>query len=58
MRRGIPRPTPSTVGVVLQVSSLLVVAGGLMVILISDINRDRSGTAKVEPPAFVSMMDR
>jgi hypothetical protein len=40
----------------LQVSSLLVVAGGLVVILISDINRHRNATAKVEPPAFVSMM--
>ena len=58
MRRGIPRPTPSTVGVVLQVASLLVVAGGLMVILISDINRHQSATAKVEPPASVSMMQR
>jgi len=44
--------------VVLQVASLLVVAGGLMVILISDINRHLSATAKVEPPASVSMMQR
>jgi len=42
--------------VVLQVASLLVVAGGLVVILISDINHHRSATAKVEPPAFVSTM--
>ncbi len=56
MRRGTQRPTPSTVGVVLQVASLLVVAGGLMVILISDINRHQSATAKVEPPALVTVM--
>ena len=58
MRRGLPRPTPSAVAVVLQVASLLVVASGLVVILISDINRPKSVTAKVEPPAFVSMMHR
>jgi|GEM_PF-322960 len=37
MRRGVPRPTPSAGAVVLQVASLLVVASGLVVILISDI---------------------
>jgi hypothetical protein len=58
MRRGLPRPTPSAVAVVLQVASLLVVASGLVVILISDINRPKSTTAKVEPPAFVSMTHR
>lgn len=31
MRRGLPRPTPSAVAVVLQVASLLVVASGLVV---------------------------
>jgi hypothetical protein len=56
MRRGLPRPTPSAVAVVLQVASLLVVASGLVAILISDINRHKSATAKVDPPAFVSMM--
>ena len=56
MRRGLPRPTPSALAVVLQVASLLVVAGGLMVILISDINHHRSATAKVEPPALVTVM--
>ena len=58
MRRGLPRPTPSAVAVVLQVASLLVVASGLVAILISDINRQKSATAKVEPSAFVSMMPR
>jgi hypothetical protein len=38
--------------VALQVASLLVVASGLVVILISDINRHKSATAK-EPPALV-----
>ena len=56
MRRGLPRPTPSAVALVLQVASLLVVAGGLIVILITDINRHKSATAKVEPPTFVRMM--
>jgi hypothetical protein len=42
----------------LQVASLLVVGGGLVVILVSDINRHQSVTAKVEPPASVSMMQR
>ena len=56
MRRGLPRPTPSTVGVVLQVASLLVVAGGLVVILISDVNRHQNAQAKVEPPALVTVM--
>jgi hypothetical protein len=56
MRRGLPRPTPSALAVVLQVASLLVVAGGLVVILISDINRHQSAAAKVEPPAFVTVM--
>ena len=58
MRRGTQRPTLSPVAVMLQVASLLVVGGGLVVILVSDINRHQSVTAKVEPPAFVSMMDR
>ena len=56
MRRGLPRPTPSALAVVLQVASLLVVAGGLMVILISDIDRHQSAKAKVEPPALVTVM--
>jgi len=56
MRRGLPRPTPSAVAVMMQVASLLVVAGGLIVILISDINSHKSATASVEPPTFVSMM--
>jgi hypothetical protein len=33
----------------MQVASLLVVAGGLIVILISDINSHKSATASVEP---------
>jgi len=49
MRRGLPRPTPSAVAVMMQVASLLVVAGGLIVILISDINSHKSATASVEP---------
>ena len=56
MRRGLPRPTPSALAVVLQVASLLVVAGGLVVILISDINRHQNAAAKVEPPALVTVM--
>jgi hypothetical protein len=56
MRGGLPRPTPSAVAMVLQVASLLVIAGGLVVILISDNNRHKSATAKVEPPGFVSIM--
>jgi hypothetical protein len=55
MRRGLQRPTPSALAVVLQVASLLAVASSLVVILISDINRHESGTARVAPPAFVSM---
>jgi hypothetical protein len=55
MRREFPRLTPSKVAVVLQVASLLVVASGLVAILISDINRHKSATAKIEPPAFVSI---
>lgn len=58
MRGEFPRPTPSTVAVVLQVASLLVVASGLVVILMNDINRHKSATAKVEPPTFVSMAHR
>jgi hypothetical protein len=58
MKRGLPRPTPSAVAVVLQVASLLVVASGLVAILISDINRHKTATSEVEPPAFVSMMHR
>ena len=58
MRRALPRPTPSAVAVLLQVASLRVVASGLVAILISDINRHKSATAKVEPPAFVSLMPR
>ena len=54
MRR-ISRPTPSVVAVVLQVTSLLVVASGLFVILISDINRNRTTAAKVEPPVHVQL---
>jgi hypothetical protein len=56
MRRGNPKIDPSPVAVVLQMASLLVVASGLVVILISDINRHKSATASVEPPAVVSMM--
>jgi hypothetical protein len=58
MRRALSRPTPSAVAVVLQVASLLVIASGLVAILISDINRHKSATAKVEPPAFVSLTPR
>lgn len=58
MRRGLPRRTPSAVAVVLQVASLLVVASGLVVILMSDINRHKSAAAKVEPPASAGMMHR
>jgi len=43
---------------VLQVASLLAVASGLVVILISDINRHKSATPKLEPPAFASMTHR
>jgi hypothetical protein len=43
---------------VLQVASLLVVASGLVVILMSDINRHKSAAAKVEPPASAGMMHR
>ena len=56
MRRGLPRPTPSPVAVMLQISSLLVVAGGLVVILISDINRHQNAQANVEPSALVTVM--
>ena len=55
MRRGFPRPTPSAGAVVLQVASLLVVASGLVVILISDINRQKSAATKVGPPAHVEI---
>jgi hypothetical protein len=60
MRGGLPRPTPSAVAMVLQVASLLGIAGGLVVILISDNNNNRhkSATAKVEPPGFVSLVHR
>ena len=58
MRRGLPGPTPPVGAVVLQVASLLVVASGLVVILISDISRHKSATPKVEPPAFASMTHR
>jgi hypothetical protein len=58
MRRGLQKPTPSAAAAVLQVASLLAVASGLLVILISDINSHKSATAKVGPSAFVSTMHR
>jgi len=42
--------------VVLQVASLLVVAGGLVEILISDINRHQNAQANIEPSALVTVM--
>ena len=52
MRR-ISRPTLFVVA--LQVTSLLVVASGLFVILISDINRNMTTATKIEPRAHVQL---
>ena len=51
MRRGLSRPTPTAVATLVQVTSLLVVAGGLVAILISDIKRESA--MKVERPDLV-----
>jgi hypothetical protein len=56
MRRGLPRPTPSAVAMVAQVTSLLVVASGLVAILIGDINRESA--MKVERPGVVQHAHR
>lgn len=47
------KPTPLAAG--LQTASLLVIAGGLFVILISDIIQHRAEVAKVEAPSQMQL---
>jgi hypothetical protein len=46
---------PTRLGAALQAASLLAVAGGVLVILISDITRHRADVARAEPPSKVQL---